>query len=99
MISQPNRWRAEWVASPSLQEQFPSADSYAEHQATIARGEQPAARPAPRAASTVQQGASGSSEASANYAAGVASGRIRVAGGRTSGATVARSMLSGRARV
>jgi hypothetical protein len=35
-----------------------------------------------------------SAEAYANYAAGVASGRIRIAGGRTNGARAARSMLS-----
>lgn len=37
MISQPNKWRAEWSNSPALQEQFPSAESYAEHRAKLER--------------------------------------------------------------
>lgn len=36
-ISAPNRWRAEWSNSPALQEQFPSAESYAEHMAKLER--------------------------------------------------------------
>lgn len=37
MLSKPNQWRAEWSHSPTLQEQFPSAESYAEHMARLER--------------------------------------------------------------
>jgi hypothetical protein len=36
-LSKPNKWRAAWTNSPTLQEQFPSADSYAEHMAALER--------------------------------------------------------------
>lgn len=37
MLSKPNQWRVEWSHSPTLQEQFPSAESYAEHMARLER--------------------------------------------------------------